>query len=157
MSAVLDAVYRPLWVIKKWPFSVLMGAVIGLLSVPILSLGDNAFFAIYDAVRPVVTGKGSVEKIGEDEVTIKLSGVKHRACERMAQNAYMAAPDGSLTTVNLERLSQGPYGVTRPLGPFDAGLWRVKPLLGYNVLEVYMQYNCGGRFVINKLARVELK
>lgn len=149
MSAVLNSMKR----IMAMPWAAAIGVFIGVLVAPGGSF-DWAW-AFYDDFRPVVSMTGKIVDTKPGEISIFISGEKHRACQYLAIRAY-AEHDGLLTDVNIERIDRPQDGHTKPPGAYRIGTWRVWPTTGAKSVKVYVQHSCDGRLVSTKIAHVDL-
>lgn len=108
---------------------------------------------------PVI--KTQVEIAGRDaaSVTIHVTGEKLRACVFVGLQAFAIDKSGVMTLANIARPDNtGPRPVTRPVGRFDAGLWRIWPLdVDADSVRVYIVHNCDGVDVHSVFAQVAIR
>lgn len=109
----------------------------------------------YDALFPVVTMRADVINKTLTEVTVRLSGEKHRDCKYMAIDAFSRHGD-LLRDLQMERLDQPADGTTKPMGRFDFGYWRIWPTNDTKTVMIYVRYDCAGRDVFVRAAEVAL-
>lgn len=108
---------------------------------------------------PVI--KTHVEIAGRDaeSVTVHITGEKLRPCNFVGLQAYAIDAEGVMTLANISRPdSTSPPPVTRPVGRFDAGLWRIWPLdVRAQSVRVYVVHSCNGVDVRSVFAQVSIR
>lgn len=130
-----------------------IGAFIGMIAGPGSAL--DSLWALYDEHFPVVRAASyDPQRVG-DGVVFGISGEKLRPCIYGSAYAYVVR-NGQQVEANLERLDQRSIRHTRPVGAFDAGLWRVWPVTGATSANVYWTYTCAGRIVLSPVVVVLL-
>ena len=106
---------------------------------------------------PVVVASGKIVERTATSVLIHITGTKLRECRFMGLQAYTVDTGGVMTAAQLERVGVPMMAHSRPLGPFDAGTFRVWPLVDdARGVTIYVSYQCGVHEVRALLAQVAL-
>lgn len=108
-----------------------------------------------DSLFPVVTMRAEIVTKHPAEIVMRLIGTKHRDCRYEGINAFARMGD-LLRDLHMDRIDKPADGQTKPKGRFDFGTWRVWPTANTKLVEVYVQYDCGGRSVFVRAAEVAL-
>jgi len=140
-----------------WP-SMIVGALLGLLFVPLADWLSHIARNSYDTGHPVVVGRADILKrgIATDDVQVLLSGEKLRDCDYIGISAYSVSPDDELHSVYMLRADQPSTGATRPVGRHSFGVWRLWPIIGTDRIVIWATHTCSGRIVRSKFAEVKL-
>lgn len=143
--------------ILRAPYSMLIGALLGL----VVGLSNDSVeawaLAQYDAFFPVVTTDVRVVLATQDEILLSISGFKQRACSlSRPPHAEGRTSGGTPVEMSIERIDKKETLSVRPVGPFGAGLWRLWPRGNAASVQVYLTYDCRGRVVVAKYADVVL-
>lgn len=153
MILVIRRIYEPcarIWRHIK-PFSTAM--LIGVLAGVLLSFATP--WAWIDSVFPVVSMNAMVIQKMPTEIVVKLAGRKNRDCKYEGVRAYSQVGD-LLRDLNMERIDKPAESITRPVGHFDFGTWRVWPTTTTKTMVIYIQYDCSGRDVHVRAVEVAL-
>lgn len=132
-------------------FAFLVGALLSPLVANISPMSGN----LYDKIYPVVTMVGKIKGRNEDSVDVQMGGTKHRSCKFLRLQGFTRL-DGVLRDSNITRIDAKSEGITKPLGTFDIGVWRVWPINGGTDVVVYVNHDCDGRIVVTKIADAQL-
>lgn len=126
-------------------YTLLFGLVLGLIATA------TAFYQL-----PVVTAYGEIVRCDTASVTVHVWGIKHRRC-RYIDIAGYASKGGVMFDASATRIDIAEDGVTRPLGSFDAGTWRIEPITGAEKALLWVTHSCGpGDIRITQIAEVML-
>lgn len=141
---------------NHWPL--IAGMLAGLLLLPVIQVEYNAWKQARHRARmltqPVITAHAVVVERDDVAVLLRITGHKHRQCAFLGVVAIEFTPQRQSDTTVAERVDKPLVGVTRPVGPFDAGLWRMRVERDHGgMLEAV--YDCEGVSVRNLLARVD--
>ena len=159
MNALAAAIMRPLCAVKRWPFTVLFGALLGVGLIPVFtSLGAGVVVAYYDA-RPIVSMTADVIDEAGDQIILRVQAVRRAApeCRFVRLVAYTIDTTGQLQDATIHRQNAAESGITRPPGTYDLGVWVIKPKSDGKQVRVDAVYECGGRLIINRALMVPLK
>ena len=149
------------WV-RHW--SIIVGIVAGALVLPaawhdVVAWRDAAEQQRQEST-PVIAQSSVLVSARPDEVIIHVKGERLRGdeCEYRGAAAYTLAPGRSPKLANVERMGDVQLRQhTRPVGPFDGGLWRVWPLEdGATTVLIQARYICVGHPVRATLAQVSI-
>ena len=139
----------------KYPLSILLGVVIGVLFSP-LSFGlTDILMTPFDRVYPVVEMKGVLIARTGSSVDVRMAGTKNRDCNYIGLQAY-AYRGGAQHDLNIQRVDVVEKGDTKQPGVYDIGIWRMWPTDGATKVTVMVQHICAGRLVTTKIAEVAL-
>lgn len=143
--------------ILRAPYSMLIGALLGL----VVGLSNDSVEdwvrAQYDTFFPVVTTSVTVVLATREEILLSIKGFKHRDCyPSRAPHAEGRTSGGTPVEMSIERIDKKETLSVRPVGPFGAGLWRLWPRGNAASVQVYLTYDCNGRVVLAKYADVVL-
>ena len=139
----------------RW--TILTAVVVGYMLSPFPQLGASTFFKMYDALWPVVTAHGELVSRDKDSAYLHVTGTKHRDCQYLQIDSYYTTPAGMLRDANESRTDLLPIdGASKPVGPFDIGVWRIFPVSGASSVQLYVEHSCAGRLVVTKIAEVAL-
>lgn len=140
-QATLSAVRRATF---NMPFTIVFG----------LALGGLACATYYDQAFPVVEMSGTLISHSNNEAVIAIGGSKLRECSYVRMQAYSRAADGNMMDAFIMRVDTPESGVTRPVGAFRIGTWRVWPLPQSKGVVVYISHLCGSRLVMTKIVDI---
>lgn len=141
---------------SQWPIA--GGLLIGIMLLPVLQVEyeqwHRARHRAQMLMQPVITSQSTI--IGRDHrgAVLRITGTKHRDCEFVGVVGIQFDAHRHSDTVSAERIDKPITGATRPVGPFDAGIWRVDVPAGHGAMLEAL-YDCDGVIVRNLLARVE--
>ena len=138
----------------RW--TVLVGALIGVLIAPAGQSGWRAISGLYDETWPVVVMQGHLVGRVEDAVVVEVAGEKRRDCRYLRIQAFARGVDGALRDVFAMRQDRPEAGATKPLGTFNIGRWKIWPTDDAVAVLMYSQHDCSGRIVQTKIADVLL-
>ena len=139
----------------RW--TILTAVVVGYMLSPFTQLGASTFFKMYDALWPVVTAHVELTSRDSDSIYVRITGTKHRDCQYLQIDSYYSTPAGMLRDANETRTDLFPIdGASKPVGPFDIGVWRIFPVSGASNVQLYVEHSCAGRLVVTKIADVTL-
>lgn len=144
--------------ILRAPYSMLIGALLGL----VVGLSNDSVEAWaltqYDAFFPVVTTNVTVVLATREEILLSISGFKHRKCTPTSRGPHAEGrtSGGTPVEMSIERIDKKETLSVRPIGPFGVGLWRLWPRGNAASVQVYLAYDCDGRVVLAKYADVVL-
>lgn len=139
----------------RW--TILTAVIVGYMLSPFTQLGASTFFRMYDAMFPVVTAHGELTSRDSDSIYVHITGTKHRDCQYLQIDSYYSTPAGMLWDANETRTDLLPIdGASKPVGPFDIGVWRIFPVSGASSVQLYVEHSCAGRLVVTKIADVTL-
>jgi len=139
-----------------WP-SVIIGLLLGLITVPLSDVGLDAVREKYDSRNPVVVTNGTLLHREEDSVEVAIVGEKKRACIYVALAAYATGADGLMRDTYTLRVDMPSGGATRPVGPQSFGVWRLWPIpKGVTRIQMWSTHQCEGRLVRSLMAEIEL-
>jgi hypothetical protein len=142
--------------LSLWP-SAVIGALLGLIMVPVGDAGMSAMQAMYDASYPVLDMKGKLVARDGDAVLVSLVGKKLRDCTYLRMTAYSTGGDGVTHDAYVLRVDRPSQGDTKPAGAiYDIGVWKVWPIAAATQVEIWSMHQCDGRIVRSPLARVAL-
>jgi hypothetical protein len=110
----------------------------------------------YDEMNHVLVLDASVLSVDSDSIVIHAHGEKLRVCQYIRLQAYTVQANGELADAQIMRLDQVEDKDVKPRGKFDFGEWRVWPRDGAVGVQVYSQYLCGQRMVVNKVVDLKL-
>jgi hypothetical protein len=147
MRPVLDWLYITRWV--PW--------IITLLIVAVLSIPD-AYSEVRFFVRPVAIMQGDLVGKDKNSAFIHIYGKKVRGveCRFMGMQAFGDRVVGPPVDLELTRPTMHISGETKPEGPYDIGIWEVKPVLGVISVRIYTTHNCEGTIRPTKIAEVKI-
>jgi hypothetical protein len=139
------------------PSAILVGGIIGLLTVlwwPLLvEFSDSAVDSIY----PVIRSETAILSRTDTEVTLAVKYRKTRDCRFKGLQAYSVMPGGHMRNAEFESEHYRGEGITRPVGNYEGGQWRIWPTNGAAGVVIFVQHDCGkGRLVTSKLAEARL-
>jgi len=141
--------------------TILLSAFVGLFVGAVIGLSNDSIEAavldLYDRLFPVVTLEPPIiTSLTDDEVVLLIGGEKHRYCEyRKPMQAAGKSIAGTPIELSADRIDKEESGVTRPLGRFPAGLWRVTRK-GAASVQLYSTHVCNGRVISTLYADVRL-
>lgn len=124
--------------------------------VGVLYGGLAPLLPFYDAVRPVVVMQGEVVSREADSVIVHIWGKKQRECRYIMLQSFSHADNGMRHDTLITRIDMPSEGKTKPLGSYDIGNWRVRPVTGASAVSIYAQHECDARVVLTKIAEVQL-
>lgn len=150
-QATLSAVRRATF---NMPFTIVFGLALGGLLVPIGSMLTDSATTYYDQAFPVVEMSGTLISYSNNEAVIAIGGSKLRECSYVRMQAYSRAADGNMMDAFIMRVDTPESGVTRPVGAFRVGTWRVWPLPQSKGVVVYISHLCGSRLVMTKIVDI---
>jgi hypothetical protein len=112
---------------KHW--SMLAGILCGFIMLPVFLVeyqrwSDQRHLAAQQA-QSVITTTVRVLERDEYTATLEVQGIKHRQCEYVGMSALTFDATARSDTTVAQRVDRELLGVTRPIGPFYAGIWRV--------------------------------
>ena len=146
------------YVLRHW--SGAAGLMVGLWLLPVISHEwqdwTEARRVSKERNTPVVETTGTVVSRDHDSVVLLLKGRKLRECKFLGLQAYTTDPDGALRSADIARIGTE-RGETRPVGPLNAGEWRIWPIgaTPTNVI-VHSLHLCDGVEVRSLMAMVAL-
>jgi hypothetical protein len=141
----------------RMPLSIAFGVLLGLLAGLSNDSIESAALDLYDRFNPVLVTNATIFSATPDEVLLAISGDKRRPCEfRRPLQAFGTFAVGAPIELSIERVDKPEFGTTRPLGPFNAGLWRIWPRGSVASVQVYSTHVCSGRVVTTLYADVRL-
>jgi hypothetical protein len=110
----------------------------------------------YDEANHVLLLNAQVVTLDNDSVVIQANGEKLRACQYIRLQAYTLQKNGELLDAQIMRVDQPEDDDVKPLGKFNFGRWKIWPRDGAVGLQVFSQYLCGQRMVVNKVVDLTL-
>ena len=143
-------------------WSIVVGIMLGVLVLPVV---DEEYRRFRDAQeqaaessQPVVEARGVIVERLPNAVIVQISGRKLRNCRFVGLQAYTIDKDEEQSLAKITRMDETiPSSVTRPVGAFNAGLWRIEPLKDDPVrATVWVTHECRGHSVTSVLATVAL-
>jgi hypothetical protein len=109
--------------------------------------------------RPVVAMQGvKVGGVSGEHILVNISGRKLRGeeCVYKGIQAFGDRVVGEPIDLYIARQDMPEAGVTKPKGSYSIGVWKVWPVLGVDVVRVYVMHDCGtGRLWATKIAEVK--
>lgn len=142
--------------IIETPWTVALGAAVGLFLAPVGQSAWDATRAYYDEMRPVVVMSIRLVDVSAGEVRVRIVGEKRRACDYLRMQAYTRGADGSLADAYARREDRKERGDTKPIGAYDIGVWSIWPASGAVAVLMAVQHDCGGRIVLTKIGEVPI-
>jgi hypothetical protein len=103
---------------------------------------------------PVVTAHGQIVERGPSYVDIRLTGHKHRQCDILDVIGFRVAPGAAASDLtDAYRMDAPNRRATRPIGPWDGGIWRLH--VAHNERGwLQIRHSCDGVVVQSVLASV---
>lgn len=144
---VADWLYRYRW----FPWAVTLAI---LLTVVLPQHYDRMRFAMF----PVLSMEGVlIGRVG-DAAHIHIYGEKLRGieCRYIGISAFADRLVGLPVDLEIRRINIPQTGTTKPAGPWDIGVWEVRPVQGATRVRVYTSHDCQGSLVATKVAEVPL-
>lgn len=151
MNALVVKGAGALW---RHPSAVIFGALTGLAMVLWWPLVVDLVERATDTAYPVVVSQSRLVSRTDTEAVVAVTLTKQRVCEFSSLQAYSRMRDGVLHSAHAERVDFPVSGVSRPVGTYDAGRWRVWPISGAEGVVLYVQHDCNGRIVSSTFADV---
>lgn len=138
----------------RW--TVLVGAVIGMLIAPAGQSVWRLIGKLYDETWPVVAMQGHIVERVDDAVLVEVAGKKLRDCRYVRIQAFAQGRDGALRDAFAMRQDWPENGATKPVGTYNIGRWKIWPANDAVAVLMYSQHDCDGRIVQTKIAEVLL-
>lgn len=139
-------------VLRLWP-SAFIGALIGLLAIPLGQLIAAVVTANFDAAFPVLRATHTIVSKTDTEVVVSISVEKLREGQYVRLQAF-GDRGAELIDLNIARVDTVEQGDTRPTGRYYIGTWRIWPLTSTQRILVYANHICDGRVVVSLVAEV---
>ena len=141
--------------------AMLAGIVSGIMIGLVLAPGSvlDWLYGAYDVAHPVARMSGRLIEHDAESALVDISGEKLRRCDYIGIRAYSSGGPidrSSDINANLERVDRPEDGHTKPPGKYYIGRWRVWPVAGATLVEIYTTHLCDGRKVVTKVAEVRL-
>lgn len=141
---------------KHW--SLVAGILFGFALLPVVLVEYEAWAlqrrTLQQQSVPVITTEVQLLVRDEEAALIEVRGVKHRACDFAGVVAITFDANARSDTTSAQRVDQSLTGTTRPLGPFYAGVWRVRVKPEQSALLEAL-YNCNGVPVRSVFATID--
>ena len=135
------------------------GLIVGLVLIPPLHIEYSAWKEQRkieaEQALPIVTAN-PVQIVARTStyIDLRMSGYKHRACDMLdVQGFRVSAGAVGSDTTDAYRIDGPNQRLTRPVGPWDAGVWRLH-LGEADSGWIQARHSCGGIVVPTILARV---
>jgi hypothetical protein len=106
---------------------------------------------MYDARNPVLKLDAKVVLATADSVVISATGDKVRSCQYVRLQAYGVDTNGVLYDASIERIDQFEDKDSKPVGSFNFGTWRIWPRGNSVRVQIFSQYLCGQRMVVQRI------
>lgn len=155
----MTALHRHSHGLLSW--HMLAGVMLGAIVIPLL---HTEFAAWRESARitqqrgtPVVRASARVVEQVSDSVVVHITGQKLRDCAIVGLQAFALDRSGVMAAATLTKVGATAPLVNRPVGPFDAGWWRVWPTgTTAQRVRIYVTHTCAGVDVRSVLAEVDL-
>lgn len=138
----------------RHPSAVIVGALTGLSLVLWWPLLIDLTERATDTAYPVVVSESRLVSRTDTEAVVAVVITKQRKCDFRSLQAYSKMRDGVLHSAHTERVDFPVSGISRPVGTYDAGRWKVWPISGAEGVVLYVQHDCDGRIVSSTFADV---
>ena len=155
MTASIHRFLIPTW-------HMLAGLLIGALLMPIAYREWDAWrdssAMLAERGTPVIQSSGRIVERSADSVVVHITGEKLRDCKIVGIQGFSLNLSGVMTAASIVKLTAHlPQLTDRPVGPFDAGFWRIWPVSAdARKVRVYVLHACNGVEVRSILAEVAL-
>lgn len=140
------------------PWVAIIGALFGLMLVPIINAASAVVQAAYYRVHPIAIFSGEVLSIEGDTIKVHLRSTKRDVpnCSYLSTRARTQDVRGEIEGARMERIDLPEYHETLPAGVHDLGVWAVRPRSDGVAVLLSAIYDCSGYIVITEPLRIAL-
>jgi hypothetical protein len=110
----------------------------------------------YDDAHPVIVMQTRIVSREPGRLVLSVKGEKLRNCQYVpTANGAGSVPGEPDRDLRITRLDKPVTGTNRKVGPIAEQKWEVLDVDGVQAVTIWVSYDCGGRYVVNKFAEAK--